>query len=95
MRPSAALAANRHATRQVVIRFNTANLRVFGSVLPHADREGSDLDLIDPLRSATLLEPGGLEAELEEMLGVQICLLTPGDLPLKFRAEVLSQTQPV
>ena len=96
MRPSVALEANRHAMRQAAIRFNTANLRVFGSVLRHADSEGSDLDLIlDPLPSATLLDLGGLQAELEDMLGVQVDLLTPGDLPLKFRAEVLSQAQPV
>ena len=76
--------------------FNTANLRVFGSALRGADREGSDLDLIvDPLPGATLLDSGGLQIELESLLGVRVDLLTHGDLPLKFRAEVLSQARPV
>jgi predicted nucleotidyltransferase len=96
MRPSLALEANRAAVHRTVQRFNTANLRVFGSALQHADREGSDLDLIvDPLPGATLLDLGGLQMELEELLGVRVDLLTPGDLPLKFRAEVLAQAQPV
>lgn len=96
MRPSLALEANRLATQQAARKFNTANLRVFGSVLRGADREGSDLDLIvDPLPGATLLDLGGLQIELESLLAVRVDLLTPGDLPLKFRAEVLSQAQPV
>ena len=81
--------------RQAAIRFNTANLSVFDLVLRHADREGSDLDLIvDPLPSATLLDLGGLPADLEQTPVVQVDLLTRGDLSLKFRAEVLSQAQP-
>ncbi len=96
MRPSAALEANRTAVRSVVQRFNTTNLRVFGSVLEGSDREGSDLDLIvDPLPGATLFDLGGLHTELEELLGVRVDLLTPRDLPPKFRAEVLAQARPV
>ena len=96
MRPSVALEANRIAMQWAARKFNTSNLRVFGSALRGADREGSDLDLIvDPLPGATLLDLGGLQIELESLLGVRVDLLTPGDLPLKFRAEVLSQAQPV
>ena len=96
MRPSVALEANRSAMQRVVSRFNTANLRVFGSVLRGADIESSVLALIvDPMPGATLFDLGGLQAELEELLGVRVDLLTPGDLPLKFRAEVLSQARPV
>jgi uncharacterized protein len=96
MRPSVALEANRVAMQRAAHKFNTANLRVFGSALRGADREGSDLDLIvDPLPGATLFDLGGLQIELESLLGVRVDLLTPGDLPLKFRSEVLSQAQPV
>lgn len=96
MRPSAALEANRTAVRRAVQRFKTTNVRVFGSVLEGSDREGSDLDLIvDPLPGATLFDLGGLHTELEELLGVRVDLLTPRDLPPKFRAEVLAQARPV
>ena len=96
MRSPVALEANRIAMQRAAHKFNTANLRVFGSALRGTDREGSDLDLIvDPLPGATLLDLGGLQIELESLLGVRVDLLTPGDLPLKFRAEVLSQPLPV
>ena len=92
MKPSVALEANRPAVRQAALRFNTANPRVFGSVLHGIDRDDSDLDLlVDPLPGVTLFDLGGLQIELEDRLGVQVDLLTPGDLPAKFRDLVLSE----
>ncbi len=96
MRPSVVLDMKRSAVREAVNRFRTANLRVFGSVLHGTDRDGSDLDLlVDALPGATLLDLGGLQDDLESLLGVHVDLLTPGDLPLKFRAKVLAEAQPV
>lgn len=96
MRPSTVLNAKRSAVREVVSRFRTANPRIFGSVLHGTDRDGSDLDLlVDALPGATLLDLGDLEEELRLLLGVNVDLLTPGDLPLKFRAMVLAEAQPV
>jgi predicted nucleotidyltransferase len=86
----------RSEVREAAGRFRTANPRVFGSVLHGTDRDGSDLDLlVDALPGATLLDLGGLQDELESLLGVNVDLLTPGDLPPKFRAKVLAQAQPV
>jgi hypothetical protein len=71
-------------------------LLIFGSVLHGTDREGSDLDLlVDALPGATLFDLGGLQVELEQLLGVPVDLLTPGDLPPKFRNDVLAQATPV
>ena len=96
MRPSVALDMKRSAVREAVGRFRTANLRVFGSVLHGTDLDGSDLDLlVDALPGATLFDLGGLQDELKSLLGVDVDLLTPGDLPLKFRAKVLAEAQPV
>ncbi|OLP05011.1 putative nucleotidyltransferase domain protein [Rhodoferax antarcticus ANT.BR] len=82
--------------REAVNRFRTANPRVFGSVLHGTDREDSDLDLlVDALPGATLLDLGGLQDDLESLLGIHVDLLTPGDLPPKFRAKVLAEAQPV
>jgi predicted nucleotidyltransferase len=47
------------------------------------------------LPGATLIDLGGLQVELESLLGLHVDLLTPDDLPLKFRAEVLAEAQPV
>jgi predicted nucleotidyltransferase len=96
MRPSVALERNRAAVRELVGRFRTANPRIFGSALHGADEDGSDLDLlVDALPGTTLFDLGGLHAELEDLLGVRVDLLTPGDLPPKFRERVLSEAQQV
>jgi predicted nucleotidyltransferase len=95
MRPSVVLDMKRSAVREAVSRFRTANPRVFGSVLHGTDRDGSDLDLlVDALPGATLLDLGGLQDDLESLLGIHVDLLTPGDLPPKFRAKVLAEAQP-
>ena len=96
MRPSVVLDMKRSAVREAVNRFRTANARVFGSVLHGTDHDGSDLDiLVDALPGATLLDLGDLQDELKSLLGVAVDLLTPGDLPPKFRAQVLAEAQPV
>jgi len=96
MKPSVALDLKRAAVREAASRFRTANPRIFGSVLHGADRDGSDLDLlVDALPGATLFDLGGLQDELEALLGVQVDVLTPADLPVKFRQQVLMEAQPV
>jgi len=94
MKPSIALKLKRDEVREAASRFHTANPRVFGSVLHGEDQDGSDLDLlVDALPGATLFDLGGLHVELEELLGVPVDLLTPGDLPLKFRDQVLAEAR--
>ena len=89
MRPSEILDANRAAVREAVSRYRTTNPRIFGSVLHGTDREGSDIDiLVDKLPGATLFD-------LNALLGVRVDVLTPGDLPKKFRAKVVAEAQPI
>ena len=96
MKPSAALELKRIAVREATERFRAANPRVFGSVLHGLDKEGSDIDiLVDALPGATLFDLGGLQIELEELLGVPVDLLTPQDLPVNFRQKVLDEAIPV
>ena len=96
MRPSLVLALKRSVIRETASRFRVANPRVFGSVLRGADKDGSDLDLlVDALPGATLFDLGGLQVELESLLGIHVDLLTPSDLPPKVRAKVLAEAQPL
>jgi predicted nucleotidyltransferase len=96
MRPSVVLDMKRDAVREAISRSRTANPRVFGSVLHGTDREGSDVDLlVDALPNATLFDLGDLQEELKSLLGVDVHLLTPGDLPPKLRAKVLSEAKPL
>ncbi len=96
MRPSTALDPKRSAVREAAARYRVANPRIFGSVLHGTALEGSDLDLlVDALPGATLFDLGGLQDELETLLGIRVDLLTPADLPQKYRARVLAEARPV
>ena len=96
MRPSLAFETHRRAIREIVKKYPTVNPRVFGSVLHGTDHEESDLDvLVDALPGATLLDLGDLEADLVQALGTRVEVLTPQDLPHKFRERVLDEAQPV
>jgi predicted nucleotidyltransferase len=96
MRPSQALSQHREAVCLAAARYRVANPRVFGSALHGNDREGSDLDLlVDPLPGTTLFDLGGLQDELQELLGVSVDVLTLQDLPAKFRDVVAQEARPV
>lgn len=96
MKPSIALALQRSAVRETTHRHRAENPRVFGSVLHGTDQDGSDLDLlVDALPGATLFDLGGLQVELEDLLGVPVDLLTPADLPQKLRERVLAEALPI
>ena len=96
LRPSQVLSQNRELIRRIVFSHRSSNPRIFGSVLQGTDTEVSDLDLlIDPLPGATLFDLGAIQIELEESLGVAVDVLTPKDLPMKFREQVLHTAIPV
>jgi uncharacterized protein len=92
MKPSEALHTHRAAIRRVIEQSRMRNPRVFGSVLHGEDNNDSDLDLlVDALPGVTLLDLGAVQFELEQMLGVSVDVLTPGDLPARFRDQILKE----
>lgn len=96
MKPSMALEGKREAVRALVARYPTANPRLFGSVLHGDDREDSDIDiLVDALPGATLFHLGGLQMDLQDLLGVRVDLRTPAELSKYFRDEVLAEAVPI
>lgn len=96
MRPSLALDQKQPIIREAVRRYRAANPRVFGSVLHGTDRDGSDLDLlVDALPGTTLFDLGGLQEELETLLGVSVDVRTPNDLPPSFRTQVIAEARPL
>lgn len=95
-RPSEMLRKNRDMIRRIATSHRTENLRVFGSVVHGNDTSASDLDLlVDPLPGATLLDLGAIQIELQEALGIAVDVLTPGDIPAKFRDRVLREARAV
>lgn len=96
MKPSIVLQNYREVIRQAVARYPVRNARVFGSAIHQCDVDGSDLDLlVDPLPGATLFDLGAMQVELETVLGIPVDVLTPGDLPKRFRDQVIREAQPV
>ena len=96
MKPSELLDSHRSEICRMVEQNHARNPRVFGSVLRGGDTDNSDLDLlVDPLPDTILLNLGALQVELEQLLGIPVDILTPGDLPEKFRAYVLREAIPV
>ena len=96
MKPSTALEKHLTEVKSAVQARKACNARVFGSVLSGTDTDGSDLDLlVDTLPGTTLFELGGLQVDLEEILGVPVDLLTPGDLPAKFRDKILQEAKEI
>ena len=92
MKPSDALRSHREAIRRVVESHRASNARVFGSVARGDDAEGSDIDiLIDPTPDTTLFDIGAIRHKLQELLGVQVDVLTPRALPDEFRASVIAE----
>ena len=96
MKPSAAVQIYRKDILRAVASHRVCNARIFGSAIHGNDKDGSDLDvLVDPLPGTTLFDLGGLQTDLEEILGIPIDVRTPGDLPAKFRDQVLAEAVPV
>ena len=60
------------------------------------DHERSDLDLlVDTLPGATLFDLGGLQDELEQLLGLHVDVVLADELPARLRDQVLAEAQPV
>ena len=96
MKPSQMLNQHRSQIRHIVATHRAKNPRVFGAVAREIDTDTSDLDLlIDPTDETTLFDIGAIRAELIELLGVSVDVITPNALPEHFRADVLIKAVPV
>lgn len=96
MRPSLALDRHRSEIREIVRRHHACNPRIFGSVLRGDDADGSDLDLlVDTTTETTLMDIAAIQVEAEQVLGVEVDVLTPKSLPQRFRDRVLLDAVPV
>jgi predicted nucleotidyltransferase len=96
MRPSVALEKHRDEIRRIAESRGAANPRIFGSTARGEDVEGSDLDiLVDALPGTPMLDLGGLFEDLKALLGVDISLVTPRELPPRIRSRVLAETKSI
>ena len=96
MRPSEVFAQHRELIRRLVTEAGMTNPRLFGSALHGDDIEGSDLDLlIDVPDRTSLFDIVRLQILIEDHIKVPVHLLTPEELPLKYRGAVLQEALPL
>jgi predicted nucleotidyltransferase len=86
--------------RAEILRLSSAhgavNVRVFGSFARDSARPDSDLDLlVDVGPSPSSFFPGGLVADLEELLGRPVDVLTEGALHPLLRDRILAEAVPL
>ena len=92
MRPTKALSLHRTQIREIALRHRVNGVRVFGSALHGDDTADSDLDLlVEPTAQTTLMDIGAIRFELKQLLGMEVDLLTPNNLPASFHAKVLRE----
>ena len=96
MKPSEALKKHRVQLREIVARNGALRPRVFGSAIRGDDTDASDLGLlVEPTATTTLMTLAAIQIEAEHLLGVRVDVLTPRSLPMRYRAAVLREAQPV
>ena len=96
MKPSLALEQHRQDIYQIVEQHHTKNPKVFGSVLYGTDTETSDLDiLVERTETTSLMDMAKLQSDLETLLGLEVDVVTAGDLHPKLRQKVLSEASPL
>lgn len=81
---------------RIASRYGAHNVRVFGSVARGAADQASDLDFLVELEAGrSLLDLGGLQVDLEALLGRRVDVVTVRGLKARIRERVLREALPV
>jgi predicted nucleotidyltransferase len=88
--------AKREDILRVCAKYGARNVRVFGSVARGEADEQSDLDFLVELEPGrTLFDLGGLQNELEGLLGCRVDVVTERGLKRRIRERVLREAVPL
>jgi len=81
---------------RIARRHGAENVRIFGSIARGDAGPGSDVDLlVDVGPQRTPFFPGGLIADLEDLLGCRVEVVTPDALHDRLRSRVLEEAVPL
>lgn len=96
MRLDQLLEEKRGEILRIAAEHGARDVRVFGSIARgEADRQ-SDIDFLVELEAGrSLLDLGGLQMELESLLGRRVDVVTPRGLKGRIRERVLREAVPV
>ena len=80
----------------IAAKYGARNVRIFGSLARGEADERSDIDfLVEMEPGRSLLDLGGLQAELEALFGCPVDVVTEKGLKARIRDRVLSEAVPV
>lgn len=81
---------------RIPARYGARNVRVFGSVARREADEASDVDFLVELEPGrSLFDLGGLQFELEALLGCCVDVVTERGIKARIREQVLREAVPV
>jgi uncharacterized protein len=96
MTPDEILKQKREEILRIADKYGARDVRVFGSVARDEADEASDLDfLVDLAPGRTLFDLGGLQFELEAILGCRVDVVTAKGLKARIRERVLREAVPL
>ena len=90
------LARQREAILEIAQRHGAHDIRIFGSMARGDGTESSDVDFIvrfEPGR--TLFDHGSLLMDLQDLLGVEVDIISEGGMRPRFREHVLKEAIPL
>lgn len=92
MRAKELLKARREEIMRIAARYGARNVRVFGSVARGDADEASDIDfLVEMEPGRSLFDLGGLQVELEALLGCRVDVVSEKGLKARIRGRVFSE----
>jgi len=86
----------RRAILEIAARHGAYNVRLFGSVARGEADEASDVDILVELEpNRSLLDLGGFLADLQDLLGCKVDVVTEKGLKTRIRDRVLQEAVPL
>ena len=90
------LKAKREEILHVCAKYGARNVRVFGSTARGEADEESDIDfLVEMEAGRSLFDLGGLQYELDQLLGCPVDVVTERGLKARIRERILRETVPL
>jgi len=81
---------------RLAAKHGARDVRVFGSLARGEADENSDIDLmVEMERGRSLMDLGGLQYELQELLGCRVDVVTERSLKARIRQRVLQEAVPL
>jgi predicted nucleotidyltransferase len=86
---------HRQEILDIVRRYRARNVRIFGSQVRDEQTEDSDLDLLVEFETLNLIDRISMKQDLEDLLGLNVDLLTEENLHPAFREQILREARPL